>query len=328
MSKIKLFPWIITLAALVVSLTAAFYSVSGLSQLFAGAGLAVAVMAGGLEFSKLVIASLLYQYRKNLPKFLKTYLTTSVVVLILITSMGIYGFLSASYEQVSQKSSILDNEITLLESKKNLYQEQLASYNEEKSSSTKAMLELRSGLSNNTIQYKDAITGQIISTTSSANRKSLENQLNEISLRNKEVNTQIDTLNNRIFGIENQILETKTNSDLTAELGPLRYIAKITGVGMDYIVNILILIIIFVFDPLAIALVISANFAFAQGNKPKYGEEDTTDYKIYQENEPPKETSPPQIVQNSDSYVDNPFNPSSWWKNRQSKKNDGFSKSY
>ena len=84
----RIFPIIIALSAIAVSASAAFYSISGLSKLFAGAAFAVIVMAASLEIAKLVIASLLYQYRKNLPKFLKYYLSIACVVLILITSMG------------------------------------------------------------------------------------------------------------------------------------------------------------------------------------------------------------------------------------------------
>ena len=93
----RIFPFIIAFSALSVSASAAFYSVSGLSKLFAGAAFAVIVMAASLEIAKLVIASLLYQYRKSLPTFLKYYLSIACFVLILITSMGIYGFLSAAY---------------------------------------------------------------------------------------------------------------------------------------------------------------------------------------------------------------------------------------
>ena len=90
------FPSLIALSALSVSASAAFYSVSGLSKLFAGASFEVIIMAGSLEVSKLVIASLLYQYWDTLNKYLRTYLTVAAVILVLITSMGIYGFLSAA----------------------------------------------------------------------------------------------------------------------------------------------------------------------------------------------------------------------------------------
>jgi len=89
-------PTIIALAALAVSASAAFYSVSGLSKLFAGAALEVTIMAASLEVAKLVIASLLYQYWDTINKYLRTYLSIAAVVLVLITSMGIYGFFKCS----------------------------------------------------------------------------------------------------------------------------------------------------------------------------------------------------------------------------------------
>ena len=93
--KQGLFPFVIAFSALSVSASAAFYSVSGLSKLFAGASFEVIIMAGSLEVSKLVIASLLYQYWDTINKILRTYLAIATVILVLITSMGIYGFLSS-----------------------------------------------------------------------------------------------------------------------------------------------------------------------------------------------------------------------------------------
>ena len=118
----RVFPLIIALSALSVSGSAAFYSVSGLSKLFAGASFAVIVMASSLEIAKLVIASLLYQYRKTLPKLLKIYLTVAAVILVAITSAGIYGFLSAAYQKTATESSIVDNQIKLLETKKTSFE--------------------------------------------------------------------------------------------------------------------------------------------------------------------------------------------------------------
>ena len=115
--KQKLFPILIALSAMSVSASAAFYSVSGLSKLFAGATLAVIIMSTSLEVGKLVIASLLYQYRKTLPFFLKSYLTLACIVLIGITSMGIYGFLSSAYQETASKASTIDAQITLIETK-------------------------------------------------------------------------------------------------------------------------------------------------------------------------------------------------------------------
>ena len=261
--KPRIFPLLIAFSALSVSLSAAFYSVSGLSKLFAGAAFAVIVMAASLEIAKLVIASLLYQYRKNLPKLLKWYLSLACVVLILITSMGIYGFLSAAYQETAAKAGSIDSKITLIEVKRDNIKEQLAVYNEEKSSINSAVADLRTGLSNNKIQYTDTL-GNVITTTSRATRNALTKQLDQAIERQNVINKKIDNLNLKLFEYEEEIVEVKLSDAVSSELGPLKYLSGLTGWPMDKIINILLLTIIFVFDPLAIALVVAANFAFEQ----------------------------------------------------------------
>ena len=270
--KKRLFPLLIAFSALSVSVSAAFYSVSGLSKLFAGAALAVIIMAASLEIAKLVIASLLYQYRKNLPKLLKWYLSLACFVLILITSMGIYGFLSAAYQETAALSGNIDAQIELIETKRDNIKGQLDVYNEEKSSINESVTSLRNGLSNNRIQYTDTL-GNVINTTSSSTRRALEKQLDQVIGRQTVVNTKVDDLNEKLFEYETEIVEVSTSSSIAGELGPLKYLSGLTGIPMDEIINYLLLTIIFVFDPLAIALVIAANFAFGQiGTKSKYQE--------------------------------------------------------
>ena len=282
--KERLFPLLIAFSALSVSISAAFYSVSGLSKLFAGAAFAVIVMAASLEIAKLVIASLLYQYRKNLPRLLKWYLSLACVVLILITSMGIYGFLSAAYQETAAKAGSIDSKITLIEVKRDNIKEQLAVYNEEKSSINKAVADLRNGLSNNKIQYTDT-SGNVVTTTSSSTRRALEKQLDQAIDRQTIINSKVDDLNEKLFNYETEIVEVSTNNEVAGELGPLKYLSGLTGIPMDRIINYLLLTIIFVFDPLAIALVIAANFAFEQ-IRPK------TKENLYGENVEVKITKP------------------------------------
>jgi len=274
-------PFIIALSALSVSASAAFYSVSGLSKLFAGASLEVIIMASSLEVAKLVIASLLYQYRKTLPKGLKIYLTSAAVVLVLITSMGIYGFLSAAYQETASKAGNIEAQVTLLETKRDNFEERLAGYNQEKESLNESISDLRAGLAGNKIQYKDRETGEIITTTSSSNRKAFERQLDQALDRQDVLNEKIDDVSQSIFNLETEIVEVKTNDELAGELGPLKYLSGLTGVSMDKIINILLLVIIFVFDPLAIALVIAANYAFErlkpQTRENIYGEKEVVE---------------------------------------------------
>ena len=284
----RIFPALIALSAFSVSASAAFYSISGLSKLFAGAAFAVIVMAASLEIAKLVIASLLYQYRKTLPFLLKAYLSIACVVLILITSMGIYGFLSAAYQDTANKEGNAEARIVLIETKRDNVKEQLEVYTEEKTSINEAVAELRKGLSNNKVQWRDKETGQIITSTSSRTRKALEKQLDQAIIRQTEINAKVDVLNEKIFEYETEIVETRIGDGSTSELGPLKYLSGLTGLPMDRIINYLLLTIIFVFDPLAIALVIAANYAFEQLRKPTkenlYGETVEVDEdKVYEE---------------------------------------------
>ena len=184
---------------------------------------------------------------------------------------------SAAYQETAAKSGMVDGEIALVETKRDNVNKQLEVYNAEKVSIDEGVASLRSGLANNIIQYKDPETGELITTTSSATRRALESQLERDSKRQSELNTKIDTLNSQLFAYETEILEIKASSDVAGELGPLKYLSGLTGWPMDKIINILLLTIIFVFDPLAIALVVAANYAFEQlkGKRKEniYGEE-------------------------------------------------------
>jgi hypothetical protein len=265
--KQKLLPWIIALAAISISVSAAFYSITGLSKLFAGASTEVIIMASSLEFAKLVISSLLYQYWDKLNRILKIYLSIACIILILITSAGIYGFLSGAYQQTAMLEGNISSQIELLDRKKTNYQDQLNVYTEEKTNINTSITSLREGLSNNIIQYTNS-EGQVITTTSSTTRQSLERQLDQALERQTEVNTKIEELNQYIFDLDSEIVEVQISSETSSELGPLKYISGLTGIEMDKIVNYLLLIIVLVFDPLAISLVLAANFAFEQ-IKPK-----------------------------------------------------------
>lgn len=260
--KKLLFPTVVALSALSVSASAAFYSVSGLSKLFAGASLEVFIMASSLEISKLVIASLLYQYWSDLNKLLRVYLTIAAFILVIITSMGIYGFLSAAYQETATKSGIIDKEISVLTLKKDRFVEDRTFLINEKENIDESITSLRDGLSNNVVQYKDRQTGEIITTTSSSTRKVLNEQLNDALSKRDNISDRLESVTDSISSLDVKILEIESNSDLAAELGPLKYLSELTKLPMNQIINYLLLIIIFVFDPLAISLVIAANFLF------------------------------------------------------------------
>jgi len=260
--KQGLFPFIIAFSALSVSASAAFYSVSGLSKLFAGASFEVIIMAGSLEVAKLVIASLLYQYWDEINKILRTYLTIACVILVLITSMGIYGFLSAAYQETYNKLSIVENEKSFIQQKIDFYQNDVTRYDEE----LKRISNNISTLSNakaTSIQVRDTtVSGGVRSTISTAELRLAQQRIGVEEENRKAVQAKREIAADSLQTFQLQVLELDNNTEVAGELGPLQYLSGLTGTPMDKIINILLLVIIFVFDPLAISLVVAANFAF------------------------------------------------------------------
>lgn len=257
----RLFPYIIYAAAFALAGSAAYYSVFGLSKLFSSQALAVVIMASTLEVSKLITASYLHRYWTRVGMLLKTYLVTAVIVLMFITSIGIYGFLVSAYQSTADQLTVLDKQVDVIELKRERFQLQLEEYSAEKKQLSESISELSKGLSNNVIQYRDRETNEIITTTSSSTRRVLERQLDDSKEQRNVVNLKIEALTDSITSLDLQVLNLESNNDVAAELGPIRYIAEITEQPMNQVVNWFILIFIFVFDPLAVTLLIAAQIA-------------------------------------------------------------------
>ena len=275
----NIFPFIIALSALSVSASAAFYSVSGLSKLFAGASFEVIIMAGSLEVAKLVIASLLYQYWGTINKLLRAYLSIAAFILVVITSMGIYGFLSAAYQETYQKLIVNNNQIEFLENKSKFYEEDVKRFDEELQRISNNISSL-SNAKATSIQVRDtSVVGGVRSTVSTAELRLAQNRLAIEEGNRKDVYLKRSVAADSLQTIKLDILALQNDSDTVGELGPLQYLSGLTGTPMDKIINWLLLIIIFVFDPLAISLVIAANFAFDIANRKNlYGEVDNDLY--------------------------------------------------
>ena len=257
-----IFPSIIALSALSVSASAAFYSVSGLSKLFAGATMEVIIMAGSLEVAKLVIASLLYTYWDTLNKALRTYLTVATVVLVLITSMGIYGFLSAAYQDTYRQLATKENQTAFITQKKDFYEKDVIRYDSELERISRNISTL-SNAKSSSIQIKDtSLVGGIRTTISTTELRMAAKRIEVEEDNRKAVQEKRIIAADSLQKFQLQILELDNNTEVAGELGPLQYLSGLTGAPMDKIINILLLVIIFVFDPLAIALVVAANFAF------------------------------------------------------------------
>ena len=260
--KKGMFPFLIAFSALSVSASAAFYSVYGLSKLFAGAQFQVIIMAGSLEFAKLVTASLLYQYWDVINKTLRTYLSIATFILVLITSMGIYGFLSAAYQDTYSKLSIAENEVIFLENKKDFYAEDVARFDKELAQISNN-ISILSNAKASSIQVRDTASSTGFRQTISTAELRLSQKRIEVEEENrKDVYEKRTIAADSLQKYQLNILELQSNNEVAAELGPLQYLSGLTGIPMDKIINVLLLIIIFVFDPLAISLVVAANFAF------------------------------------------------------------------
>jgi len=287
--KKGIFPFIIAFSALSVSASAAFYSVSGLSKLFAGASFEVMVMASSLEIAKLVIASLLYQYWGSLNKYFRTYLSIAAFILMLITSMGIYGFLSAAYQDTYKGLTTKNNKISFITQKKDFYEKDVARYDTELERISSNISTL-SNAKSTSIQIKDkSVAGGFRTSVSTSELKIAQQRIGVEEINRKEVQQKRQIAADSLQRFQLAILDLENNTNIAGELGPLEYLSGLTGIEMDKIINILLLIIIFVFDPLAISLVIAANFAFEKAYPKKqykeniYGEkiEKTEDFSVW-----------------------------------------------
>ena len=256
---------LVALSAFAISAAAAFYSITGLVKLFAGVGFAIYIMATALEVSKLVIASLLYQYWHALNRILRAYLVVALVVLMVITSAGIYGLLSSGYQVTANKLDVNKAIVENIEKKKALFTTQKDALEQELALINTNLNDLRkSGSTSITEQVYDRKTKQYVTKAVKVPAKFIEKQIDVVSNQKSDKDDKLSAINDSIFAYESRILELKTNDEVSAEIGPLIYLSTVTGRPMDVVINWFLLLIIFVFDPLAIALVISANFLFAR----------------------------------------------------------------
>ena len=237
------------LSAISISIIAAGYSIIGLATLFAGAVIPIILMGSALEVGKLVAASWLYHnWNSNVPRLLKAYLFSAIIILIFITSMGIFGFLSKAHlDQVKPTSSnnikieLLDNQIK---------SQQLII---DRSQKTLTLLD----------KALEVYIDKEFVTRGLKERKKQEPERLELNTAIKEASNEIGKLSE-----EKGILSLEQNK-IEAEVGPIKYVAELiygenAENNFDSAVRIVILILIFVFDPLAVLLLIAANISLRQ----------------------------------------------------------------
>ena len=249
------------LSALFVAFNAAFFSVSGLSKLFAGASLSVILMASSLEAAKLITAGYLYNYWEKINKVFRWYLVTGVVILVLITSLGIYGFLTSAFQDTFNQFSVNEKQKVFLQQKEKFYSDDVARYDKELERISDNIGTLSNAKSQQ-IQVRDtSVVGGVRTTISTAELRLSQSRIEVEEENRKGVQSKREVAADSLQSIQIKILELDTNLEGASELGPLQYLSGLTGYGMDKIINWLILIIIFVFDPLAVALVVAFNNA-------------------------------------------------------------------
>ena len=264
----KLRTLLLGLTALFVAFNAAFFSVTGLSKLFAGASLSVILMASSLEVAKLIVAGYLYNYWEKINKAFRYYLIGATLVLVLITSLGIYGFLTAAFQDTFNTYSITSKQKTFLQQKEKFWEGDVARYDKELERISENISTLSSAKTQQ-IQYTDK-NGRTQSSVSTTELRAAQSRIAVEEKNRKEVQSKRDVAADSLQSIQLQILEIDTNTKVGSELGPLQYLSGLLGKPMDQIINWFILIIIFVFDPLAVSLVI----AFNNASKVDRGEED------------------------------------------------------
>jgi len=259
--KNKFFKYILLITALAVAFVAAYFSVFGISKLFAGAFTAAIVMATSLEIGKLILASYLYRVWNQISKLRRIYGVFAVAILMLITSVGIYGFLSNAFESTSLEVEMLDSQIEIVdtriqsrEDEKNRYVQLIT----DKQGRINTLTELRKSqeVRLDSLLANEHWVNARRTTTSILNADTeIQKMYNEID----ELNVKLDSTNQLIIRLKTNRLDVQQNTDVSADVGPLRYISRLTNSTMDKVVNWVILLLIFVFDPLAIYLIISYN---------------------------------------------------------------------
>ena len=264
--------YLVGLSAIVVAGCAAYFSVTGLGVLFAGATVSVMVMAGALEFSKLVAATYLKQQWDTIKGFNKWYLATSVATLMLITSAGIFGYLSNAFQQQNLELQKVERDISVYQSQITKNDTEIARYTTQLTNQQNIRNSQESNLSKQI--DKDKSTSRVSQMIKSADKEitSISKRIDELTIKN---NAALDSIN----------VIKNNNIELEKEVGGFRFVAESFGVPLNSVVKFFIILIVIVFDPLAVALIISFNQLTMDGKK-----ED--------EDEDEKEPSSPEDLKN------------------------------
>lgn len=305
--------FLLGLAALFVAFNAAFFSVSGLSKLFAGAAFSVIIMASSLELAKLITAGYLYNYWDKINKSFRIYLSGAVLILILITSLGIYGFLTSAFQDTFNQFSIKEKQLAFLQQKEKFWGDDVIRYDEELKRISGNISTL-SNAKSQSIQVRDtSVVGGVRTTISTSELRISQKRIEVEEQNRKGVQAKREVAADSLQSIQLKILDVESSEGVSSELGPLEYLSGLLDRPMDVIINWFILIIIFVFDPLAVALVIAFNNAIMVDRgivkkdkvvrkRELYGEDDDSDELYEEEEEWANDEDVKDFLEREDSY--------------------------
>jgi hypothetical protein len=235
-----------------------YYSVFGISKLFAGGSWSIVGMAAMLEFSKLVVITFLHDHFKTLKTSFKLYLTSAASVLMMITSIGVYGYLTNSYQETAKHIYETQNKLELLSKKQQIFSDQKNKLD----TLVKQKTQRITSYDNLRLSQENVLNNQL---NQKGSTRGLQKNIQSVDKATETLNTEISQLSAKSLALTDSItiIEqeklTLSNSTFTSELGPLLYLSRITGLPMDLVVNWFIIILVIVFDPLAVSLVIAAN---------------------------------------------------------------------
>ena len=236
---------LVAFSALFVAGCAAFFSIKGLIVLFSGSALAIGIMASSLEIGKLVAASFLHTHWKRISFLLKTYLCMAVFVLMCITSLGIFGFLTGAYQVHSAKVGTFDTQITALVNEKTTIDQSIT----EHSTRVKALTEIRA-----TQELRVQAAGNVKTPRDQA-YKAIAEANDEI----KKKEDEISQAREKSIAIEKELAALKISLNTTTDIGSFKFIADALHTSVDTAVQYFIFLLICVFDPLAVTLVLAWN---------------------------------------------------------------------
>jgi hypothetical protein len=225
---------------------------------FSGAGFIGLIFFSAIEISKIIATSAIHTYGKKIGWVYNSLLSLGIIIAMGITSMGVYGFLSSGYEKNSAKSDNVNRKIQLIDNQVKLKEKSRESVNTQLLQVQNSITQLRTALGNNTQSRVDR-KGNVITTSSAGNRKAFESQLKIATESEQRLSKDLSLIDSTINVLSEDKLDIESKEATTNELGPLKYLAEITGTSMDNVMKWFILLLIFIGDPMAILMIIIFN---------------------------------------------------------------------